>query len=49
MPTHRLVLDRCGHSPHRDQEAAVIDAIVAFAKDVRRSVRQINGQKGERA
>jgi pimeloyl-ACP methyl ester carboxylesterase len=29
-PTSRLVLDRCGHSPHRDQEAAVIDAIVAF-------------------
>ena len=27
----RLVLDRCGHSPHRDQEAAVIDAIEAFA------------------
>ena len=47
--TQRLVLDRCGHSPHRDQEAAVIDAIVAFAKDVRRGVRQINGQKGERA
>jgi len=30
-PTSRLVLDNCGHSPHRDQEAAVIDAIVAFA------------------
>jgi pimeloyl-ACP methyl ester carboxylesterase len=29
-PTHRLVLERCGHSPHRDQEAAVIEAIVAF-------------------
>jgi pimeloyl-ACP methyl ester carboxylesterase len=29
-PTHRLVLDRCGHSPHRDQETAVADAIVAF-------------------
>jgi len=33
-PTSRLVLDNCGHSPHRDQEAAVIDAIVAFASEV---------------
>jgi pimeloyl-ACP methyl ester carboxylesterase len=31
-PTSRLVLDACGHSPHRDQEAAVLDAIVAFTK-----------------
>jgi pimeloyl-ACP methyl ester carboxylesterase len=31
-PTSRLVLDRCGHSPHRDREAAVIDAIVAFVR-----------------
>jgi pimeloyl-ACP methyl ester carboxylesterase len=31
-PTSRLVLDKCGHSPHRDQEAAVIEAIAAFAK-----------------
>ena len=31
-PVSRLVLDRCGHSPHRDQEAAVLDAIVAFAR-----------------
>jgi pimeloyl-ACP methyl ester carboxylesterase len=29
-PTRRLALPRCGHSPHRDQEAAVLDAIVAF-------------------
>lgn len=29
-PTHRLVLDHCGHSPHRDQEAVVVDAIVTF-------------------
>jgi pimeloyl-ACP methyl ester carboxylesterase len=29
-PTRRLVLPDCGHSPHRDQEAAVLDAIVAF-------------------
>jgi pimeloyl-ACP methyl ester carboxylesterase len=29
-PTTRLVLSACGHSPHRDQEAAVIDAIAAF-------------------
>ena len=31
-PTSRLVLDRCGHSPHRDREAAVIDAIVKFVR-----------------
>jgi pimeloyl-ACP methyl ester carboxylesterase len=30
-PTTRLVLDACGHAPHRDQEAAVLAAIVAFA------------------
>jgi pimeloyl-ACP methyl ester carboxylesterase len=29
-PTRRLALPGCGHSPHRDQEAAVLDAIVAF-------------------
>jgi pimeloyl-ACP methyl ester carboxylesterase len=29
-PTTRLVLSPCGHSPHRDQEAAALDAIVAF-------------------
>jgi len=33
-PTTRLVLDRCGHSPHRDQEAAVLDAIAAFAREL---------------
>ena len=46
VPTERLVLERCGHSPHRDQEAAVADAIVALAKDIRR---QTNGPKGDRA
>ena len=35
VPTSRVVLDRCGHSPHRDQEAAVIEAIVAFARTIR--------------
>jgi pimeloyl-ACP methyl ester carboxylesterase len=30
-PVERLVLDQCGHSPHRDQEAAVLAAIVSFA------------------
>lgn len=30
-PVERVVLDACGHSPHRDQEAAVLDAIAAFA------------------
>jgi pimeloyl-ACP methyl ester carboxylesterase len=34
-PTHRLVLSDCGHSPHRDQEAAVLDAVVAFVKGLR--------------
>jgi pimeloyl-ACP methyl ester carboxylesterase len=29
-PTSRLILSDCGHSPHRDQEAAALDAIVAF-------------------
>lgn len=29
-PTSRLVLSDCGHSPHRDQEAAALDAIVGF-------------------
>ena len=31
-PVTRLVLAECGHSPHRDQEAAVLDAIAAFAR-----------------
>jgi pimeloyl-ACP methyl ester carboxylesterase len=31
-PTTRLVLADCGHSPHRDQEAAVLDAIVQFTR-----------------
>jgi pimeloyl-ACP methyl ester carboxylesterase len=30
----RLVLDRCGHSPHRDQPAAVLDAIAEFARSL---------------
>jgi pimeloyl-ACP methyl ester carboxylesterase len=32
VPVSRLVLDVCGHSPHRDREAAVIEAVVAFAE-----------------
>ena len=28
--TKLLKLPRCGHSPHRDQEAAVLDALAAF-------------------
>jgi pimeloyl-ACP methyl ester carboxylesterase len=36
-PVSRLVLAKCGHAPHRDQEEAVADAIVAFAKGVRRA------------
>lgn len=30
-PVVRLALDNCGHSPHRDQEAAVLAAISNFA------------------
>jgi pimeloyl-ACP methyl ester carboxylesterase len=33
-PTSRLVLTDCGHAPQRDQEAAVLEAIVAFAGDL---------------
>ena len=29
-PVERLVLQACGHSPHRDQEQAVLDAIARF-------------------
>ncbi len=30
----QLVLERCGHSPHRDQPAAVLDAIAEFARSL---------------
>jgi pimeloyl-ACP methyl ester carboxylesterase len=30
--TQLLKLPRCGHSPHRDQEAAVLDALSAFVR-----------------
>ena len=30
----RLVLADCGHSPHRDQEAKVLDAIAGFVSGV---------------
>jgi pimeloyl-ACP methyl ester carboxylesterase len=33
-PVTRLVLDECGHSPHRDQEEAVVNAIEQFARTV---------------
>jgi pimeloyl-ACP methyl ester carboxylesterase len=33
-PVTRLVLERCGHAPQRDQEAAVLEAIVDFARDL---------------
>jgi pimeloyl-ACP methyl ester carboxylesterase len=39
-PTSRLVLDNCGHAPHRDQETAVVDAIAAFA-------RGLDGRRGQ--
>jgi len=31
IPPQRLVLPKCGHSPHRDRESEVLDAIAAFA------------------
>jgi pimeloyl-ACP methyl ester carboxylesterase len=31
-PVAKLVLPQCRHSPHRDQEAAVVDAIAGFAR-----------------
>lgn len=31
-PVERLVLDDCGHSPHRDQPEAVLSAMVAFLR-----------------
>lgn len=31
VPVERMVLPACGHSPQRDQESAVIDAIADFA------------------
>lgn len=34
-PVTRLVLTSCGHSPHRDQAAAVVDAVASFAKSWR--------------
>jgi pimeloyl-ACP methyl ester carboxylesterase len=29
-PFERLVLARCGHSPHRDQESAALEAMARF-------------------
>ena len=29
-PVQRVILSQCGHSPHREQEAAVLDAISGF-------------------
>lgn len=40
VPTRRIELAACGHSPHRDQEGATADAIVDFAKEVRRTERR---------
>ncbi|MGE0851552.1 MAG: alpha/beta fold hydrolase [Hyphomicrobiaceae bacterium] len=33
-PITRLELAQCGHSPHRDQPAAVLDAVAAFARSL---------------
>jgi pimeloyl-ACP methyl ester carboxylesterase len=34
-PTRRVVLSDCGHSPHRDQESAVSEAIATFVSGLR--------------
>jgi pimeloyl-ACP methyl ester carboxylesterase len=31
-PVERLILDACGHSPHRDQKAAVVEAVSRFVR-----------------
>lgn len=36
-PIERLVLPACGHSPHRDQPAAVLDAVAAFVARICRA------------
>ena len=36
-PVERLVLENCGHSPHRDQLAAVLDAVTRFVDSLRGS------------
>lgn len=33
IPPQRLVLAKCGHSPHRDREKDVLDAIAAFTAE----------------
>jgi pimeloyl-ACP methyl ester carboxylesterase len=33
-PVDTLVLDQCGHSPQKDQTAAVLDAIQAFMTEL---------------
>ena len=33
-PFARLMLPRCGHSPHRDQESAVLEAMAEFAERI---------------
>jgi pimeloyl-ACP methyl ester carboxylesterase len=37
--TRLLALPDCGHSPHRDQPQAVIEAVLAFAADAQRAAR----------
>jgi pimeloyl-ACP methyl ester carboxylesterase len=32
-PVERLVLERCGHAPHRDQPELTLEAITAFVKE----------------
>ncbi len=36
-PAKRLALANCGHAPHRDQEAVVLDAITAFVAGLPKS------------
>jgi pimeloyl-ACP methyl ester carboxylesterase len=37
-PVQRVVLSNCGHSPHRDQPAAVLDAISGFVERLQDSL-----------
>jgi pimeloyl-ACP methyl ester carboxylesterase len=34
-PVRRLILDRCGHSPHRDRREETLSAMAAFVREIR--------------
>ena len=45
-PVTTLILEDCGHAPHRDQPARCLAAIAAFAKGLDLSLGQASGQAG---